>query len=193
MPAYEIRNCFTKDVVKYGQYGHKHIFFRRKIKQHVSSTIRATLDRGFQLACTIIEKAMKNNEFYHQMQDKNEMNRVSTINKLIELHHNFFSIQRPIQGRVIPLYFSQRQTPGPHRRKTAKRSTYSTPRKWFTVIFDIPYGRKRAVKMPRSSLLEPDEQLCAITTEWPAPYSGPGRDVGKSLRNLPAAPGFDPV
>jgi hypothetical protein len=102
MPDHEMRDCLPKYAKT---WGYVYRFFSRKIHEHVSAVSRATLDRGFQLACTIVAEAMQNDGFYELMNQSNEVQRAMVINGLVKPRHMWYLFRDQFKAVSFPFIF----------------------------------------------------------------------------------------
>lgn len=192
MPSHEIRNCLPKDLREPGRKTLKHVFFMKKIKAHVSSTTRGTLDRGFLLACTIIEQAMKSDEFYDTMRQKSEVQRISAINKPIKPKHIFYMYSSQFKVVSFPFIFHDGERPIAEEevlRKDLRRLL-----RYYTahMVYDYP---RYCIKAEEGKEENPIEKggagRAAVRSSYlNVPYYGPAKEGFKSLTRLPASPDF---
>lgn len=194
MPAHEIRNCFTKDIVKYGQPDHKFVFFERKIKEHVSSVSRATIDRGFGLACFIIGEAMKNAAFYDTMRKDSKIQRVMAINKFITLHQMFYLFRDQFKAVSFRFIFHQGVRPILAEEKIRKCLQNLICWTACRMIYDYLKHYIRAEEGKEDApITRIGAGRVAVGANYRAiPYHcGHVGNVGESLRRLPASPDFE--
>ncbi|OBT45213.1 hypothetical protein VE00_03611 [Pseudogymnoascus sp. WSF 3629] len=79
---------------------------------------RATLDRGFNLSCAVLYDAMKTDGgFFQKMQDENLLNRIGTINKLMQPHHIFFLLSDQFKAVSFRFIFHDAIRPDPTEEK----------------------------------------------------------------------------
>lgn len=102
MPDHEMRDCLPKYAKT---WGYLYRFFSRKIHEHVSAVSRATLDRGFQLTCTIVARAMQNGGFYEMMNQSNEVQRALVINGIFKPRHMWYLFQDQFKAVSFPFIF----------------------------------------------------------------------------------------
>ncbi|OBT97443.1 hypothetical protein VE01_04416 [Pseudogymnoascus verrucosus] len=102
MPDHEMRDCLPKYAKT---WGYLYRFFSRKIHEHVSAVSRATLDRGFQLTCTIVAGAMQNGGFYEMMNQSNEVQRALVINGLFKPRHMWYLFRDQFKAVSFPFIF----------------------------------------------------------------------------------------
>jgi hypothetical protein len=168
------------------------MFFEKKLRAHVSSTTRGTLDRGFLLACAILEQAMKNDAFYDAMRQESEVKRILAIDKLIEPKHIFYLFNSQFKVVSFPFIFHESERPIAEeellRNDLQKLLRYSTAQ----MIYDyLRYCIKAEEGKEESPIEKGGAGKAAVRTNYLAvPYHGPAKDIYKSLRRLPALPDF---
>ena len=190
MPDHEIRNCFPKDVPTRGYAAR---FFDKKIRDHASSISRATLDRGFVLACTIVEEAMKNADFYNTMGQDTEGQRVKSINDLIEPHHMFYLFRDQFKSVSFAFIFHKGERPIPAEEKLRKDLRMLLRYTTSLMIYGfLRYCIRAEEGKEDTPITRIGAGRAAVVANYRAiPYHGSGRDIVKSLRRLPASPDFE--
>jgi hypothetical protein len=190
MPDHEIRDCLPKHAKT---WGYLYRYFAKKIREHVSAVTRATLDRGFQLACTIVAEAMQEDGFYELMNQSDEVQRAVVINGLVEPRHMWYLFRDQFRAISFPFIFHNgiRADPAEEtlRMDLRRLLRYTTAVMIYDFLRfcisaeegkeDTPISRVGAGKaIVRANYLD-------------VPYHGLARAIAKSLRRLPASPDFE--
>ncbi|KFX95504.1 hypothetical protein V490_03818 [Pseudogymnoascus sp. VKM F-3557] len=162
---------------------------KKKIKAHASAITRFTLNRGFHLACTIIEQAMKSDAFYDTMRQKSESQRIIAISKLIEPKHIFYLYSSQFDAVCFHFIFHEgvRQIAEEEvlRNDLRKLLTYYTAQ----IVYDyLRYCIKAEEGKEKNPIEKGGAGRAAVRANYlRTPYHGPAKNVFKSLRSLPAS------
>lgn len=190
MPDHEIQDCLPKYAKTWGYLNR---FFSRKIREHVSAVSRATLDRGFQLACTIVADAMKEEGFYELMNQNDEVQRAVVINGLVKSRHVWYLFRDQFKVVSFPFIFHNGVRTDPDEERLCmdlrRLLRYTTAVMIYDFLRFCISAEEGKEKTPISRIGAGRAIVKANYRD--VPYHGRARPIVKSLRRLPASPGFE--
>ncbi|OBT88389.1 hypothetical protein VE02_02295 [Pseudogymnoascus sp. 03VT05] len=192
MPDHEIRDCLPKHAKT---SGYLYRLFGKKICDHVSAVSRTTLDRGFQLACTIVAEAMEKEEFYELMNQSDEAQRAVVINGLVKPMHVWYLFRDQFRAVSFPFIFHDGVRTDPV--EESLRMDLRRLLRYTTAVMVYDYLRfcisaeegKENTPIPHIGA----GKSIVRANYHDVPNHGYVRAIVRSLRRLPASPDFEDV
>lgn len=193
MPKGVIHECMPADVGRLGRKDHVFLYYERIIVDHAKSVSRRTLDRAFQIACTIINENVMSPDFQTAMKKPQKSDKVNFIDKLITTNDIYFVYADAWKAVSFPFVFHEGGRADPEENQLRKDLKKYVRMGAAMLVYDFfRYCIQSNPGEDKDTLIERTGLGRSFVRNNYVQFNtwGPVKTISKSLARLPASPEF---